>query len=151
MRHTRTERHAEGTLAFNATPLVDVIFLLTIFFMLVTRFSSAEQVPMQLPKPEESAAEVVKLKDRVIINCALADPERGRTGGVSYAIGPNRPDSLEVLSDRLGAMKAIIPDIKVIVRADRRLSYADVRAVMRVIAGNEIELLNVVAHVTEKE
>ena len=151
MRHTRTERHATSTLAFNATPLVDVIFLLTIFFMLVTRFSSAEQVPMQLPKPEQSVAEVVKMKDRVIINCTLADPAHGGAGGVLYAIGPNRPDSLDVLSGRLAAVKAIIPDIKVIVRADRRLRYADVRAVMRVIARNQIELLNVVAHVAETD
>ena len=151
MKHTRSQRHAQTTLAFNATPLVDVIFLLTIFFMLVTRFSSAEQVPMQLPKPDESVAEVVKMKDRVIINCRLADPEAGRAGGVLYAIGPNRPESPGTLADRLTAMKAIMPDIKVIVRADRRLSYADVRAVMRVIAQNQIELLNVVAHVAETE
>ena len=56
-----------------------------------------------------------------------------------------------MLSDRLAAMKAVIPDIKVIVRADRRLRYADVRAVMGVIARNQIELLNVVAHVAETE
>ena len=151
MRHTRTQRHAPSTLAFNATPLVDVIFLLTIFFMLVTRFSSAEQVPMQLPKPDQSVAEVVKMKNRVIINCTLVDPAAGSAGGVQVAIGPNRPDSLEVLSDRLAAVKAAIPDVRVIVRADRRLSYADVRAVMRVIARNQVELLNVVAHVAEAE
>ena len=151
MRHTRSQRHAPATLAFNATPLVDVIFLLTIFFMLVTRFSSAEQVPMQLPKPDQSVAEVVKMKDRVIINCTPVDPSTGSAGGVRYAIGPNRPDSLEVLSDRLTALKAVMPDVRVIVRADRRLDYADVRAVMRVIARNQVELLNVVAHVAETE
>jgi len=136
---------------FNATPLVDVIFLLTIFFMLVTRFSSAEQVPMQLPKPDQSTAEVVRMKDRVIINCTLVDPAAGPAAGVRYAIGPNRPVSLDVLSDRLAALKAVMPDVRVVIRADRRVSYADVRDLMRVIAANQVEILNVVAHVAETE
>jgi len=150
MRSRRSEQF-ERPLAFNATPLVDVIFILTIFFMLVSRFSSAEQVPMQLPEPDHSTAEVVKMKDRVIINCSLADPEAGPRGGVKYAIGPNRPESLLALSDRLASMRQIIPNLKVIIRADRRLPYEDVRAVMHIVADQGIELLNVVAHVGEHE
>jgi len=151
MRMQRAERVEPARLAFNATPLVDVIFMLTIFFMLVSRFSSAEQVPMELPEPADSAAEVVKMKDRVIINCSPAGPEAGPDEGVRYAIGPNRPESLYVLSDRLAAMKQIMPNIKVVVRADRRLPYEDVRAVMRILANQRIELLNVAAHVAERE
>ena len=125
-------------MAFNATPLVDVIFLLTIFFMLVTRFSSAEQTPMQLPQPDNSMAEIVKMTDRVIVNCTLADPAAGPAGGVQYAIGANRRESLGAISDHLAQIKALRPHIKVIVRADRRLPYSEVRAPLRVIAKYDI-------------
>ncbi len=151
MSYTRKERHTPPPMAFNATPLVDVIFLLTIFFMLVTRFSSAEQTPMELPKPDHSVAELVKMTDRVIVNCTLVDPQAGAAGGVMFAIGANPRESLGAISDRLANVKALRPNIKVIIRADRRLPYADVRALMRMISRHHIELLNVVAHVAEAE
>ncbi|MGD2107975.1 MAG: biopolymer transporter ExbD [Phycisphaerae bacterium] len=151
MRYRRDDRHSDGVLAFNATPLVDVIFLLTIFFMLVTRFSSAEQVPMELPKPTDSKAEVTSMPERVVINCRLADTDDPAGRDVLYSIGPNRPERLSVISDRLAVMKRSMPDLKVVVRADRRLRYSDVRRVMRVIARHKVRMLNVVAHVGEDQ
>ena len=151
MRYRYDDRRSLGTLAFNATPMVDVFFLLTIFFMLVSRFSSAEQVPMELPKPADSQAEVARMPERVVINCRLGDPDDPAGPAVLYSIGPNRPESLGVLSDHLAAMKRAAPHLKVVVRADRRLRYADVRRVMRVIARNDVEMLNVAAHVGEGE
>lgn len=151
MRFHRHTQRTGGVLGFNATPMVDVIFMLTIFFMLVTRFSSAEQVPMQLPKPDESQAKRATLPERVIINCRLADPSGATPRAVLYSLGPNRPEPLPQLSERLAAMKAATPQLKVVIRADKRIHYADVRAVMRVVAGHDIDMLNVVAHVSEDE
>lgn len=141
-------RKPEG-LTFNATPLVDVIFMLTIFFMLVTRFSSAEQIPMDLPKPENSLAKVPKGTDRIIVNCRLADPADPDSHDVLYSIGPNRPEALSVIAERLKSMKKRTPEMTVVVRADRRLHYVQVRAVMSVVANCGIEMLNVVAHVSD--
>ncbi len=135
---------------FNATPLVDVIFLLTIFFMLVSRFSSAEQIPMQLPQPDESQAAVIRIPDRVLINCRLADPLSGSTDTAVYSIGPNHPISLGELGARLSAMKQKNANLKVVIRADKRLRFDSIRAVMRLLANESIEVLNVVAHVSEK-
>jgi len=135
----------------NLTPTIDVIFTLTIFFMLVTRFNSAEQVPMELPKPDDSRARVVSLPQRVVINCRAESAVDAAPTPVLYSIGPNRPEPLAVISDRLAALKQQAPGLKVVVRADRRIHYRHVRAVMRVIAGHNIEMLNVVAHVSEEE
>jgi biopolymer transport protein ExbD len=151
MRDRFHHRQRPNILGFNATPMVDVIFLLTIFFMLVSRFSSAEQVPMDLPKPQDSRARVTRMPERVVVNCRPSDPDDPLRGAVLYSIGPNRPEPLAVVADRLAAMKRKSPELKVVVRADRRLPYADVRAVMRVIAHSGIEMLNVVAHVSEDE
>ena len=133
---------------FNATPMVDVIFLLTIFFMLITRFSSAEQVRMDLPKPSASQARLAKTPERVVINCRL-DDVAGETA--LYSVGPNRAEPLGIISQRLEAMHRDSPDIAVIIRADRRLPYAAVRPVMDMVARHGIKMLNVVAHVGDDE
>ena len=151
MRYRSDHRRMSGTMAFNATPMVDVIFLLTIFFMLVTRFSSAEQIRMELPKPKNSQAKVTRMPERIVINCRMADLDDPAGRLVLYGIGPNRPEPLALISDRLASMKQASPQLQVVLRADRRLHYADVRAVMRVIARHGIEMLNVVAHVREDE
>lgn len=151
MRHSRRDRTAMTSVRFNATPMVDVIFMLTIFFMLVSTFSSAENIPMDLPKPIASQARATQPPERVVLNCRLENTLDPTNSLPLYSIGPNRPESLAVISDRLAAMKEQTPNLKVIVRADRRLRYADVRAVMQIIADNNIDMLNVAAHVGNGE
>ena len=151
MRVGRSHRPRAGVLSFNATPMVDVVFLLTIFFMLVTRFSSAEQVAMQLPNPDASRAETTKIPERIVINCRLAPAADPLGRNVFYSVGPNPPEPLDSLSNRLGALKREQPRLSVVLRADRRLHYSDVRAVMRVIASHQIEMLNIAAHVSEDD
>ena len=151
MKSPRSRTQRPPGLAFNATPMVDVFFMLAIFYMLVTRFSSAEQVPMELPRPEGSLAKVAHIPERVVINCRLADPARSSPSSALYSVGPNQPESLATISDRLAALKRQSPNLKVIIRADRRLDYASVRALMRIIAHHRIDMLNVVAHVAEGE
>ncbi len=150
MRHERKPRVTSSGISFNAVPMVDVIFMLTIFFMLVSRFSSAEQIPMELPKPEHSKASLAKIPERVIINCRVNNLLSKEFVQAVYSIGPNQPESLDVIARRLAAMRHQSPNLKVIVRADRRLPYAEVREVMRMLANNNIDMLNVVAHVDEE-
>ncbi|MFQ5412994.1 MAG: ExbD/TolR family protein [Phycisphaerae bacterium] len=144
----RVNRQDDATqIGFNATPMVDVIFMLTVFFMLVSSFSAVEHEPLELPRPTHSQAVTTRIPDRVVINGRPANPLDPSGGGVLYSIGPNRPVSLAVLKEQLAVRKRAVPDLKVILRADRRLPYAAVRAVMQVVARNEIELLNVAAAV----
>jgi biopolymer transport protein ExbD len=143
----KSRREPPGQIAFNATPLFDMMFTLTIFFMLVCRLSSAEQVRMELPKPAESQAEIATLPDRVIINCRLGrDPQTAK-----YSIGPNAPQPLNAIAERLVRLKRRSPNLEAVVRADKRLHYSHVRAAMRVVAESGIKVLNVVAHVGEVE
>jgi len=150
MRYERKPLQTSSSISFNAVPMVDVIFMLTIFFMLVSRFSSAEQIPMELPKPEHSQASVAKIPERVIINCRVNSLLPTESVQAVYSVGPNKPESLDVVARRLAAMRQRSPNMKVIVRADRRLPYAEVREVMRMLADNHIDMLNVVAHVDEE-
>jgi biopolymer transport protein ExbD len=146
MRHVARKR-LHHTLAFNMAPMIDVVFLLIVFFVLVSTFASAEHVAMELPDPEHSEAKDLKLSDRVILNIQLADASQPETSEVLYSLGPNPPEALEVISDRLVARKSKVPDLKVVIRADRRVGYGDVRAVMEIVANARIRMMNIVARV----
>ncbi len=130
------------SLVFNMAPMIDVVFLLIIFFVLVSTFASAERVPMEVPNPDVSQALNIKLTDRVIINVQRTGPT---PSDVVYSIGASGPESLAVISQRLALHKRLVPNLKVIVRADRRVRYGAVREVMTIVAENGIEQMNIVA------
>lgn len=127
------------------TPMIDMVFLLITFFTLVCNFEAAEKIHLDLPKPDVSEAKRLEEKNRVVINCEMADPGRPTSTGALYRIGPNLPESLDVISARLAAAKAANPQLKVVIRADRRLPFSAVREVMRVVADNRIEIMNLAA------
>ncbi len=147
--HGIKKYHPRSSLTFNMAPMIDVVFLLIIFFVLISTFASAERIVMELPEPDRSQARNIKLTDRVIINVQLLDPDSPETSAVGYSIGPSRPEPLGSIDERLGRYKRAVPDLKVIIRADRRVRYGDVREVMEIVAENEIEMMNIVAHVGE--
>lgn len=143
-------KRTTSSIAINMTPMIDVVFLLIVFFMLVSAFASAENVPMHLPDPQRSQARNVELADRLVINCIPADPA-APANGVHYRLGPNRTQSLGEISDALLAARETSPELQVVVRADRRLPYADVREVMKLVADHGIANMNIVAHVGSGE
>lgn len=146
-RSRRFQRPASGV-AFNYTPLIDVFMLLTIFFMLVAKFTTNEQTVVQLPHPEDSQAQVPRLPAKVVINCRpsdLSDPK----SPIAYSIGPNPPADLGTISDQLAALRRQAPQLQVVVRADKRIRYEHVRAVMQEVARNDIATLNVAAIAAE--
>ena len=140
------KRRSKPSSAFNMAPMIDVVFLLIIFFVLVSTFASAELIPMEVPAPDNSQAVNKKLPDRVIINVQHIGSDKGELETAVYSIGPNRPESLASIAERLELHKRVVPDVKVVIRADRRVNYGDVREVMEIIAETGIEMMNIVAY-----
>lgn len=137
---------------FNMAPMIDVVFLLIIFFMLVSTFASAENIRMDLPLPEHSLAKNVKITDRVVINCQITSLKpTGEPAGVRYSVGPNPPEPLDRISRRVAMAKTENPKLKIIIRADKRLPYEWVRDVMKIAADNQVENVSLVAHVAPGE
>jgi len=140
------KRHSD--VRFNMAPMIDVVFLLIIFFMLVSTFASAENIRMDLPNPEHSLAEKAKITDRVVINCIPASmSDKGEVLASACSVGPNPPEPLDRIALRIASAKSANPQLKVIIRADKRLRYEQVREVMRMVAEQRIEDLKLVAHV----
>ena len=133
----------------NMTSMVDIVFLLIIFFVLVSQFISADNISVELPNPDSSLARAVELPERVVLNCQYAGADiTGRTK-VRYLLGPIAVDNAKELQARLAAVKQKRPDVQVILRADRRISYESVREAMQAIALARIENMNIAAEVED--
>lgn len=139
---TRSGRYRPvGELRLNLTALVDVTILVLTFFMVVNQFASAERIEMEVPQPNNSLARDKRIADNVVINII----EQGESKPASYQIGPIPVDTITQLADRLRAEKRSQPNLEVILRADRRLPYRQVREVMELLGELEISRFHIVA------
>ena len=57
-------------LELNLTPLIDVVFLLLIFFMVSTTFQTESEISLQLPRASEQSADVPAERVEIVINAA---------------------------------------------------------------------------------
>lgn len=146
-RNGRFRRQGSGV-AFNYTPMIDVFMLLTIFFMLVARFTTDEQTAIQVPHPEESRARSPLFPAKVVINCRPSDPNDPESA-ILYSLGPNAPTDLETVSSQLAGIRRRTPEVSVVVRADRRIRYEHVKALIQEVAANDVSSLNVAAMMEE--
>lgn len=64
------KRQPREELELNLTPLIDVVFLLLIFFMVSTTFQKESQISLQLPKAGESPTDAPADNIEVVINAA---------------------------------------------------------------------------------
>jgi len=124
----------------NMTPMIDVTFLLLTFFMLASHFASAEKIDVNLPQPDNTQAVDHRFKDKVIINMIYTDKQSEPV----LTLGPLPVTSRLELADRLAEIAGQNPQTEVMLRADRRLSYGDVREVMEVIAEQKLVRLQIV-------
>jgi biopolymer transport protein TolR len=115
-------RHATAA-EINVTPLVDVCLVLLIIMMVVTPLAEAD---VELPRAEEPER-------------WPAEPERSkvtlRFGSPPVVVldddpGPLSPDALETL---LRAIHSGSPRREIVVRADRRLTYGEVKKVLQTV------------------
>ncbi len=92
----------------NLTPMIDVVFLLIIFFMVGTQFT----------KPEREIA--LKLPGVGGLNAMVAAPERREVAvtAMGQIVFEGQPLSVEQLVSRLQALRAQYPDLRVTVAAD---------------------------------
>ena len=139
----RSKRHAP--IGFVILPMIDVIFLLLLFFVIVTSFDASARIRVDVPKPDKSQALRDPETKQVIINCEVADPQSPETAGAIYRVGADPPEPLADIVARLTAAREANPQLSVVIRADRRLPYRDVQAVMESVASANIAVLKVAA------
>lgn len=130
-------RSLEGE-AFDMTPVIDVVFLLIIFFMLVCQFITVEQFRVAVPEPIASASAAGD--DRLLTLTILPDGD-----GTLYAVDAARlavdnPADLPALiaaaiDEHYRAIPAGQPRT-VRLRCDRTANFGQVRPVLEGIAAS---------------
>lgn len=113
-------------LAPDLTPLIDVVFLLLIFFMVATTFDDMKGMKIDLPKSEIS--EITETIDKVSILVA-------NSGELKIKIDSKKESVLidikkEELQDKLKNTLESMKNKRVAILADRGIDYGDVVDIM---------------------
>ncbi|MFO0828175.1 MAG: biopolymer transporter ExbD [Phycisphaerales bacterium] len=125
------------SLGTNLTSLIDLSFLLVVFFVLVAHISSVERVPLRPPTPRDPASELPGDEPRVVLNIlASSDAE-------AFALGTDRfrddVGGLAAMRTRLAELYRANPQVRVNLRADRAARYDRVEPAMRMISAAAAE------------
>ena len=140
----------------NMTPMIDVVFLLIIFFMLVNQIIAEETVKMIVPELDEPKTRETGDIQRITINLAPEDFDSERKigdltipGEASYVkVGLDEYDltDMEGVTAALKNAKEHSKEVEILLRADAGLYYEAVQPVMQAIASAEIVKVNLVAY-----
>ena len=111
-----------GELGFNMTPMIDVVFLLIIFFLVSSHLAKQEvQLELDLPTADSGQTQADEQAPRLTVN-VLPD------GTLMLAGRRVVPSELQLrLRDRL---KNLGPGIQVRIRSDRTVPYRFVEPIM---------------------
>ena len=146
----------------NITPLIDVVFLLIIFFMLVNNIISEQSVRMIVPQLDEpTTREMLDDAGRIIVNIAPADyayRERadnpllfdGEARFIRVGLQTFAADDLDGVTAALIDARSANPHAEVVLRSDGALYYGVVQPVMGAITRAGIDKINLVAYMPER-
>ena len=120
MRLRRTTETESGII--NITPLVDVIFILLIFFMATTTFKEQEfDELINLPDASKKRAALSTAMKLIVVNVRSAERKRG----VPLYVVAGQPINLLQLRDIVAEGVKNNADQKVLIRGDNRALWGD--------------------------
>ena len=112
------------------TPMIDVVFLLVVFFVAVSQIVDRERLDLDLPSPQPSAAQPPEEGPRAVVN-VLPGPERIAIGyRIDGRVFPADGVGREALIDYLRTRLQAEPTLFVNVRADRATAWGWVAPVL---------------------
>lgn len=135
----------------NLTPMIDVVFQLIIFFMLVARFSQEQHIDLILPRVGERSEALVDTERRAVVN-VVPEPRRLALGG-SYRVGltsfDESPEGLDALTATLRQMRERQPTLEVFIRAQRTEPYRRVHPAIDAVTRAGVRRFHLVTVPTE--
>ncbi len=112
--------HLDEQPVLNLTPMIDIVFLLMIFFMVGTQFTEMEKkIELRVPEVADRGA-LTAAPDRRVINVYH--------GGMITL--DKEPVTLDELTSQLAAARAQYDDLGVVVRGDARGEFQLVASVL---------------------
>jgi len=120
----RLKRTGGGETDFQMAPMIDMVFLLLVFFMTVSTLAQEEKVPLALPESETSEV-ADEVADRGTISL-----ETRADGSLQRYLGSVAVTRAEMQTQLKAAVSAN-PDLRINVRAMRETPFRDIRQVLR--------------------
>lgn len=119
----------------NLTPMIDMTFLLIVFFVLVTQIVDLERVELSLPTPTDPASTQPGDEQRTVINVVPeGDTGRARSYRVGARAFPPTDEGLERLTEHLAGLYATNPALRFNLRADRSVQYEWLHPVLQAVS-----------------
>ena len=140
MKLERIKRRSGGTLIFEITPLIDVVFLLLIFFMLATSFDERSAFKIDLPK--STAAKTKSTLKEVQV---LVDKDRNVYVRYTDNSGKSQNEKLDltsfvsVVSEKLNNSESK----DVIISADKDIDYGFIVEIMSLLKESGASAINI--------
>ncbi len=140
MKLERIKRRSGGTLVLEITPLIDVVFLLLIFFMLATSFDERSAFKIDLPK--STAAKTKSTLKEVQV---LVDKEKNVYLRYTDNSGKSQNESLDltsfvsVVSEKLNNSE----NKDVIISADKDIDYGFIVEIMSLLKESGASAINI--------
>ena len=140
MKLERIKRRSGGTLVLEITPLIDVVFLLLIFFMLATSFDERSAFKIDLPK--STAAKTKSTLKEVQV---LVDKDRNVYLRYTDNSGKSQNEKLDltsfvsVVSEKLNNSE----NKDVIISADKYIDYGFIVEIMSLLKESGASAINI--------
>ena len=140
MKLERIKRRSGGTLVLEITPLIDVVFLLLIFFMLATSFDERSAFKIDLPK-----STVAKTKSTLKEVQVLVDKDRNVYVRYTDNSGKSQNEKLDltsfvsVVSEKLNNSE----NKDVIISADKDIDYGFIVEIMSLLKESGASAINI--------
>ncbi|ALF22363.1 hypothetical protein FSDG_02029 [Fusobacterium animalis 7_1] len=140
MKLERIKRRSGGTLVLEITPLIDVVFLLLIFFMLATSFDERSAFKIDLPK--STAAKIKSTLKEVQV---LVDKEKNIYLRYTDNSGKSQSEKLDlssfvsVVSEKLNTSESK----DVMISADKAIDYGFIVEIMSLLKESGATAINI--------
>ena len=128
------QRHLKAEVSIDLTPLIDVVFLLLIFFMVTTTFTRESNLLINLPEASGSEAEETDLRIEILVSRDGTYAVNGRT---------LRDTGLDSLKQAIEAIAGGDTTMPVTITADSDTTHQSVVTAMDAVAQLGISRLNI--------
>ena len=130
--------HLDEQPTLNLTPMIDIVFLLIIFFMVGTKFTELERkISLKVPQVVDRGA-LTAAPERKVVNVY-------RDGTITL---DGAMVSIDQLTPRLAAARAQYSDLGVLVRGDAKGEFQGVAAVLNACKQAEVRDLGISVRLT---
>lgn len=110
----------------NMAPMIDMVFLLLIFFMVASQLDTMERVPVLLPVADKAIVPE-EIRDRQMISILSKD----NSGEIATFFVGMQALTLEEFETKIEQMATQDPNLQIYLRADRRVLHKHIQAVMK--------------------